>query len=166
MLPNAIMVRARSARRALLVFLLLCLPVSLTAGIGTGYGTRDSVTPAATGHAPGPSRAIGRVAGENTPARLRAYREAVQRLDRLTRLHALSERRLARLQATPAPEHSEADPGGDHEVELAAARASHAALSRKVKQAEAARQARLNDLTGGRLLPAGDLAALHQMLGL
>jgi hypothetical protein len=166
MLSNATKVRAGSARRTLLVFLLLCLPMSLTAGIGAGDGTADSVAPAATAHAPGPppagSRALGPGAAENTPARLRAYREAAQRMDRLTRLHALS----ARLEAMLAPKRSEARPGGGHDAALATARARHAGLSRKVKEAEAARRARLHDLTAGRSLPPGDLAALHRMLGL
>jgi len=168
-LSNATTRQARSAKRAVLVFLLLCLPVSLTAGIGGGGDENSAPRLTVSG---GPeqahvtSRAIARVAGESTPSRLRAYRAAVERMDRLTRLHARAGRSLARLDSMSDPERRSAYPGGGYDAALAAARATHADLARQLEQAETTRRASLHGLTGGRLLPPGDLAALHRMLGL
>jgi hypothetical protein len=166
-LSNATTRQARSAKRAVLVFLLLCLPVSLTAGIGGDENSAPRLTVSG-----GPeqahvtSRAIARVAGDSTPSRLRAYRAAVERMDRLTRLHARAGRSLARLDSMSDPERRSAFPGGGYDAALAAARATHADLARQLEQAETTRRASLHGLTGGRPLPPGDLAALHRMLGL
>jgi len=169
-LSNATTRQARSAKRAVLVFLLLCLPVSLTAGIGGGGGDENSAPRLTVSGGPEQahvtSRAIARVAGESTPSRLRAYRAAVERMDRLTRLHARAGRGLARLESMSDPERRSAYPGGGYDAALAAARATHADLARQLEQAETTRRASLHGLTGGRLLPPGDLAALHRMLGL